>query len=239
MNHQDVPPKPASPPTPGLPKVPAKNPAAQNPAAGPNPAPAPPPASVTWSRPLPGPEQPPSRRVRPGTQRTLWKVLFGVVLLAVVGGLVWLAMWLNSGAGSEEARGNPGVLETSATPRATPLPLPREGVQPGEYALGDCFADFDPEALASRMVPCDAAHSAQLVAVFRYPDSEAYPGAEALKAKALEACQAAKLGPAANEYQLNFQRSFPSSTSWDSGDRRVDCYVTAPGGNVINASVLP
>jgi hypothetical protein len=43
----------------------------------------------------------------------------------------------------------------------------------------------------------------------------------------------------ANEYTLDFQRAYPSTTSWESGDRRVDCYVTAARGNVINASVLP
>ena len=131
-----------------------------------------------------------------------------------------------------------GVLETTATPPATPLPLPRE-VEPADYALGDCFTDFDPEALRSTVVPCDTGHSAQLVAVFRYPEETDYPGAEALKAKALEACQAAKLGPAADQFTLNFERSFPSSTSWESGDRRLDCYVTSPGGNNVNASVLP
>jgi hypothetical protein len=93
--------------------------------------------------------------------------------------------------------------------------------------------------LTSTVVGCDTGHSAQLVATFRYPDSADYPGAEPLKAKALEACQAAKLGAAAKQFQLNYQRSFPSSTSWQSGDRRVDCYVTADAGNVINASVLP
>jgi hypothetical protein len=193
---------------------------------------------VTWS--VPQPDTEPAPKKHPGATRALWKALFVVVLLAVVSGLVWLAIWLNSGQATEAADGGTsGVLETTATPPATPLPLPREGVPPTEYALGDCFADFDPEALASKVVPCDTGHSAQLVAVFRYPEAGDYPGVEALKAKALEACQAAKLGPAANEYQLNFQRSFPSSTSWDSGDRRVDCYVTADGGNVINASVLP
>jgi hypothetical protein len=162
------------------------------------------------------------------------------VLLAVIGSLVWLALWLNSNPDSSTSRGQvPGVLETTVTPPATPLPLPREGVQPADYALGDCFKDFDPESLSSTVVPCDTGHSAQLVALFRYPERGSYPGAEALKAKALEACQAARLGPAANDYDLNFERSFPSTTSWESGDRRVDCYVTSPGGNVITASVLP
>lgn len=221
MNHQDVPPKPSSPPTAGLPRVPA--PAAR-------------PVLHPHMQPRDG-AAPRSRRVRP---RTLWIAFFVAVLLAVIGSLVWLALWLNSNPDSSTSRGQvPGVLETTVTPPATPLPLPREGVQPADYALGDCFKDFDPESLSSTVVPCDTGHSAQLVALFRYPERGSYPGAEALKAKALEACQAARLGPAANDYDLNFERSFPSTTSWESGDRRVDCYVTAPGGNVINASVLP
>ncbi|MEV8000783.1 septum formation family protein [Pseudarthrobacter oxydans] len=221
VNHQDVPPKPASPPTAGLPRVPA-------------------PAAEPVLHPRMQPEDPtaaPSGRVN---GRTLWIAVFVVVLLAVVGSLVWLALWLNSnqepgasGSGAE------GVLETRVAPPATALPLPREGVAPADFALGDCFKDFDPEALASTVVACDTGHSAQLVALFRYPEGDSYPGAEALKAKALEACQAARLGPAANDYDLNYERSFPSTTSWESGDRRVDCYVTTPGGNVINASLLP
>lgn len=221
MNHQDVPPKPSSPPTAGLPRVPA--PAAR-------------PVLHPHMQPQDG-AAPRSGRVR---RRTLWIAFFVAVLLAVIGSLVWLALWLNSNPDSSTSRGQvPGVLETTVTPPATPLPLPREGVQPADYALGDCFKDFDPESLSSTVVPCDTGHSAQLVALFRYPERGSYPGAEALKAKALEACQAARLGPAANDYDLNFERSFPSTTSWESGDRRVDCYVTAPGGNVINASVLP
>jgi hypothetical protein len=222
VDHQDVPPKPASTPITGLPPVEA------------------PPAEPVL-HPRMKPQDDPAAQSRRGKRRRiLWIAVFVVVLLAVIGSLVWLALWLNSNRDSGgSGSGVSGVLETTVTPPATPLPLPREGVTPADYALGDCFKDFHPEALASTVVPCDTAHSAQLVALFRYPEAESYPGAEALKAKALEACQAAKLGPAANDYPLNYERSFPSTTSWESGDRRADCYVTAPGGNVINASVLP
>jgi hypothetical protein len=169
----------------------------------------------------------------------LLKAVFALVLIGVVAALVWLAGRL----GSEPTAppGDPGsvVVEISPTPLPTPLALPREGVMPPDYRLGDCFKDFDPAALRSTVVACDTGHSAQLVAVFRYPANDSYPGREALAAKALEACRAAKLAPAAGGYTLNFQRAYPSGTSWDSGDRRVDCYVTADGGNVINASVLP
>jgi hypothetical protein len=213
MDNQElrpIPPRPAAPPTAGLPQVAV-------------------PAAVV---------ERPARKPR-RVASTLLRALFVVVLLGVVGGLVWLAVRLDSEAPEASVDGGSGIVETSPTPLATPLPLPREGVEPGGYRLGDCFKDFAPEALRSTVVACDTGHSAQLVAVFRYPAVGSYPGREALAAKALEACQAARLAPAANDYTLNFQRAYPSSTSWESGDRRVDCYVTADGGNVINASALP
>jgi hypothetical protein len=227
VNHPDVPPKPGSPPTAGLPRVPAAEygvPAAEPP--------------VRYQGQANHPSGPDDGR-RQKNRRTFWKAFFVVVLAAVIGSLVWLALWLNSNGEPETTDGAArGVLETTVTPPASPLPLPREA-EPAAYALGDCFTDFDPEALKSTVVPCDTGHSAQLVAVFRYPEEVDYPGAEALKAKALETCQAAKLGPAADQFTLNYERSFPSSTSWESGDRRLDCYVTSPGGNNVNGSVLP
>ncbi|WP_461188057.1 septum formation family protein [Arthrobacter sp. Z4-13] len=239
VNHQDVPPKPASPPTAGLPTVPAAEygvPAAEPPARSKGQVRD---QGGAWDQDRSVLPQGPEAGRGSVNQRTLWKAFFVVVVLAVIGSLVWLAMWLY-GNGNQEASAGPvpGILETSVTPPATPLPLPREA-EPASYALGDCFKDFSPEALKSTIVPCDTGHSAQLVALFHYPEGGSYPGAEALKAKALEACQAAKLGPAANQYTLNFERSYPSSTSWGSGDRRLDCYVTSPGGNNVNASVLP
>lgn len=219
MDNQEprpIPPKPATPPTAGLPQIPV-------PAAAPA-------RTVRKQRPVRKP-----RRVA----STLLKAVFVLVLLGVVGSLVWLATWFGSEAKDKSGDGGSGIVETSPTPLATPLPLPREGVEPSAYRLGDCFKDFDPAALRSTVVACDTGHSAQLVAVFRYPAVGSYPGREALAAKALEACHAARLAPAANQYTLNFQRAYPSSTSWESGDRRVDCYVTADGGNVITASVLP
>jgi hypothetical protein len=208
--HRPIPPKPAAPPTAGLGQVEAT------------------PASTE-----PTPQK--SRRAA----SMLLKAAFALVLIGVVVAVVWLADRLDSEPA--DPPGDPGsvVVEISPTPLPTPPALPHEGVTPPDYRLGDCFKDFDPAALRSTVVACDTGHSAQLVAVFRYPAKDSYPGREALAAKALEACRAAKLAPAADSYTLNFQRAYPSGTSWDSGDRRVDCYVTADGGNVINASVLP
>jgi Septum formation len=240
MDNQEqrpYPPKPAALPTVGMPRVPAPG-AAQAPQAGiPAPPPAPPPGPPAAADPAAVP--PPDLAKRRRGAAILLKVAFAVVLLGVVLALVWLASRLNSQPTAPDGDPGSGVVEISPTPLASPPTLPREGVTPQDYRLGDCFKDFDPAALRSTVVACDAPHSAQLVAVFRYPGNDLYPGREALAAKALEACKTAKLAPAANNFVLNFQRAYPSGTSWDSGDRRVDCYVTADAGNVINASVIP
>lgn len=211
-NHEQrpIPPKPAGPPTAGLAQVEAP----------------------------PAPAEPSPQKQRRAASMLL-KGVFALVLIGVVVALVWLAGRLDSEPTAPAGDPGSGVVEISPTPLPTPVALPREGVTPLNYRLGDCFKDFDPAALRSTVVACDTGHSAQLVAVFRYPAKDSYPGREALAAKALDACRAAKLAPTADGYTLNFQRAYPSGTSWDSGDRRVDCYVTADAGNVINASVLP
>ena len=216
------PPQPSALPTAGLPQVP-------------------PPVPPNIQLPSPPPPAQPAPKPPRRVGQFILKAVFVLVIAGVVGSLIWLALWLsgNSQNSANSGSDGSGVIEVSPTPGASPLPLPREGVPPADFQVGDCFRDFDPEALKSTVVACDTGHSAQLVAIFRYPIVDAYPGGEALKAKALEACQAAKLAPAANDFTLNFQRAYPSSTSWESGDRRVDCYVMAPGGNVITASVLP
>ncbi|WP_426997145.1 septum formation family protein [Pseudarthrobacter sp. N5] len=178
----------------------------------------------------------------------LLKAGFVLGLLIVAGLLAWLVATLLINANSRPQSGSPGgaagsgdspAIESSAAPPAGALPLPRNSVSPLDFQLGDCFKDFDPEAMDASQVACDTGHSAQLVAVYRYPGSDSYPGSEALRAKALEACQAAKLTAASNQYTLNFQRAYPSTTSWAKGDRRVDCYVIADAGNIIMTTVLP
>lgn len=108
-----------------------------------------------------------------------------------------------------------------------------------DFQLGDCFKDFDPEAPASTVVDCATGHSAQLVAVEHYAAADSYPGRDPLKQKALDACKAAPLTDKQSGYELSYKLAYPSSTSWDKGDRRVDCYITAGTGNTIMESLLP
>ncbi|WP_181038438.1 septum formation family protein [Arthrobacter sp. ZGTC131] len=163
-------------------------------------------------------------------------------LLAVGGLLIWLLTSLLATATLQSANqpGAPKEIVSPATPSASARPsLPLNGVSPLDFRVGDCFKDFDPEAIESTVVACTTDHSAQLVAVHHYDAADSYPGSEAMKAKAREACQRAALTGKSSAYDLNYRLAYPSSTSWGQGDRRVDCYVTAAAGNIIKASLIP
>jgi hypothetical protein len=160
------------------------------------------------------------------------------VVFVVVGLLVWLLASALGGSKPSEAESSPAATPASSAP-ASRGPLPLEDVSPLDFRLGDCFKDFDPDAPQSTVVDCATGHSAQLVAVEQYTAADAYPGRDALKQRARDACKAAPLVEKSAVYDLGYKLAYPSSSSWDKGDRRVDCYVIANAGNVIQESMLP
>ena len=161
-----------------------------------------------------------------------------VAAAVVLGLLIWWLSSLGGGPKQPAAGTSPATSATSSAP-ASRGPLPLEGVGPLDFRLGDCFKDFDPEAPTSTVVDCTTGHSAQLVAIEHYADGDSYPGRDPLKQKALDTCKAAPLAEKQSNYVLGYKLAYPSSTSWDNGDRRVDCYVTADTGNVIMESLIP
>lgn len=174
--------------------------------------------------------------------QTLFKIGFVVAGLVFLGLLTW---WLATliASGNEQAANQPPApaVSESTSPSAQPTrgQLPQDGVSALDYQRGDCFENFDPEATESRVVACTTGHSAQLVAVYRFPESDSYPGIAALREKGREICQDAGLTDAVANYVLMQRNSYPSDTSWEQGDRRVDCYVTADKGNIIMESLIP
>lgn len=161
--------------------------------------------------------------------------LAAVIVLAL---LIWWLTTLGAAKQDSAESSRTPAADASASPAARG-PLPLEGVSPLDFRLGDCFKDFDANAATSTVVTCDSGHSAQLVAVESYAASDAYPGRDPLKQRALDACKAATLTEKSSGYVLNYKLAYPSSSSWGTGDRRVDCYVAADAGNVIKESLLP
>lgn len=138
-----------------------------------------------------------------------------------------------------------GMFGTRQEPaaNASEAPQPRASLpvvlKTKDFQVGDCFVNFNPDAPTSEAVACDAGHSGQLVAISRYADDQVYPGRDGLKKRTLETCQAATLSDKQNNYVLTYQLVYPSSTSWDKGDRRVDCFVMVSNGNTIKDDLLP
>ncbi len=165
-----------------------------------------------------------------GRQRLIIAAIV-VAVMAVMGVTIWLLVNMLSSGPQQSAP------EPSSEPSTSDQPLPHE-VSALDFKLGDCFADFDSEANTAMAVACDTGHSAQLVFVFRYPAEDRYPGRDALKTKAQEACKAAKLTPKVGAYAAKYKFVYPSPTSWDKGDRRVDCFVVVDNGNSITENLI-
>lgn len=153
-----------------------------------------------------------------------------VVFLVLIG--ITIAVLLDKfGSPQEEAGRAPEAPQ--------PRPVLPVVLETKDFQVGDCFVNFNPDAPTSEAVACDTGHSGQLVAISRYPDDQVYPGREGLKKRTLETCQATTLSDKQNDYVLTYQLVYPSSTSWDKGDRRVDCFVMVSDGNTIKDDLLP
>lgn len=162
-------------------------------------------------------EEAAARGKGPGkTTRTL--VLLGSILIVVLLG-IWLATVI-----ADSNRGE-GVLEDS--------------VSPVDLEAGACLQDFQSVNAEVTVVTCETAHNAQLVATSTYADSDTFPGTDALAAKAEEVCSSVIYTDAASKYtDLELNRAVPTQNSWNTGDRRVDCFVVAPSDELTESLIV-
>ncbi|WP_245953672.1 septum formation family protein [Arthrobacter silvisoli] len=170
---------------------------------------------------------------RPMDLLTRQRLIIGGVVLFVLLLIIALIWTLVSVFGNRpEPAGGPGAAASASRP-----PLPAD-IESKDYRVGDCFADFDSNADKARAVECTTPHSAQLGAVFSYKENDSFPGTNALRDKGRAVCLTVMLNEASRNYKLLQQNVYPSSTSWDSGDRRVDCFIVVDSGNTLKESVL-
>jgi len=179
---------------------------------------------------------PADRPARPRTPMDLLtrqRLIIGGIVLAVLLLIIAVIWVLVSTFGNRpEPAGAPGVSASANRP-----PLPAD-IESKDYRVGDCFSDFDSTANKAHAVECTTPHSAQLGAVFNYKESDSFPGTNALRDKGHAVCRTVTLNEASRNYELLQQNVYPSSTSWDSGDRRVDCFIVVDSGNTLKESVL-
>ena len=148
--------------------------------------------------------------------------------LLIIGALgvfaVLVVLFFTVVLGSEKA---PGVLE--------------ENVAPIELDAGACLADFTGVNEPATVVTCDTPHNAQLVAAETYPDSDEFPGTDALSERATEVCSQVRYSEALTEspdLELQENKAVPTPESWDDGDRRIDCFVVSSGEEDLTESLL-
>lgn len=185
-------------------------------------------------------------------------IILGVALVGAIllGLLIWLVVSLLSNSIAQDpnpveptvqSQSQSAVAEESldpdtesATDESFDEGLILPSVSPLKWLEGDCLRGFNNASTEADVVVCSAPHNAQLVGTFYYSDSDEYPGAEVLKAKAGEVCDAVDLTTDAAEMStLKKSTAYPSENTWnESADRRVDCLVhDTRSGNPLEVSL--
>ncbi|MFI2564174.1 septum formation family protein [Paenarthrobacter sp. NPDC018779] len=246
-----VPPEPQQPNQPPVPPQPLSPPHSYPPPGG-YPQQGQPPQQGTFGQPvypnLPsgpnqpsGPGQPPYAGQEPTYQqepehpdavKRQRLVIGGIVLgvLVLIGVVIWVLLSL---LGTR-----PEAVAPSPSPTATLGPLPRD-TDSRDFQVGDCFAEFDPNATKAKAVACDTEHTAQLGAIHTYAQDDSFPGTNALRDKGREVCKSIKFNDAVDNYtNLLQQNVYPSQSSWDRGDRRVDCFIVVNTGSTLKEDLL-
>jgi hypothetical protein len=128
----------------------------------------------------------------------------------------------------------------SATPPIAPTPSIGEVVPWREIAVGDCIVLPGEDVFYDlRRVPCDTPHGGEIFAIIQHPGA-ALPDDEAFATFGDAACGpafAAWTGTALEEQDVLEMWWFtPTSDSWATGDRTVQCYLYRADGADMDSS---
>lgn len=158
-------------------------------------------------------------------------------LAALAATLVVVAVLVGAGCSSGGDGDRTGSTATSAPATTAPATLPPGAVAEGLRSLrpGQCFLlptdDPAAEDRAVWLVGCDQPHTHEVVDVVEYgggSDGGRYPGVEAVRAWAEDACYVRFepfVGRAWTRSELDLELWWPSEESWELGDRSVICTV--------------
>jgi hypothetical protein len=104
-----------------------------------------------------------------------------------------------------------------------------------DLKVGDCFDGGEGESVSDvTPKPCDQPHDKEVYATPTYTGTggDTYPGGEPLTTFAQTQCVTAfqaYVGKDYNDSELDVQYLTPSSDSWGSGDRTIDCILLLKG----------
>lgn len=104
-----------------------------------------------------------------------------------------------------------------------------------QLKVGDCFNGAATGSVSDvSTVDCGTAHDAEVYFTFAYPNApSAYPGADAVSAAAEVGCKppfATFVGKDFDTSVLGLSYLSPSSDSWGTGDRTIQCLITPESG---------
>jgi len=141
-------------------------------------------------------------------------------------------------ADDESGAGGPSPGSTTTSPRPTggvptgvagpPTPQGSTVIDITDLDLGDCFTEPSGD-LVERItqVDCDGPHDAEVYAVADLPDSDEYPGDDAVEAQADQVCTDAST--VVDESKLPGSATigyfFPTSDNWSSDGNTARCYL--------------
>ncbi len=103
---------------------------------------------------------------------------------------------------------------------------------------GTCLRDPSPNSTSVQVVPCEDAHTAQVVGVFEAV-SGPYPGVDVLSSESSGFCAQAFetfVGSDPTTSVLDLYPLVPSESSWESGDTSVLCVASTFAGQEVNSS---
>lgn len=140
---------------------------------------------------------------------------------------------------------------TTATPTTTTLVPPGILSRLDQVLPGQCFdplPDRDQRPFAVLAIPCEKPHRNEIFDRISYrgdngkpaPRGAAYPGETAVRTMAEQACYSrfeTWMGIPWTASDFDIETWYPSSTSWDGGDRSITCTVMEFRGRPTKGSV--
>ena len=133
------------------------------------------------------------------------------------------------------------VVACGSEPDEEPGPSAESGdVDVFDLDVGDCLADLKDatEWSSIEASPCSEPHSDEIYAKGEIPDSDEYPGKQAIETAAQDICLShyeAFVGLPYDDSVLDIGYLAPTEDSWAEGDRTVLCTIFDPLQEVIGS----
>ncbi len=159
-------------------------------------------------------------------------LIAGIALIVVTGLTLWWFMWRpGSGADlSQQWVDDPG-----------PGGIHARDVPPEDWETGYCLTNFEDEQSPADVIDCEGEYDTQLLLRTQL-EGDSYPGAEDVASQAERVCEEdVELSQEAVDESgedLALHQWYPTESTWDQGDRRVDCMLARDDEEPISGDFL-